>query len=96
MKKILLLISVVISGCTTVSELKKGQAVVIENQVEGIDISIPIPFADNVNIFSFRFGFIQNKLFKGNDVKYISNSNYKDISLIKGQGSVTRELKIGK
>ena len=83
------------SGCTHVPDLKPGQAVIRETQVEGIDISIPIPFVENVAILNLRFGFIQNKLYKGYNVPYISRSNYSNISLLKGQGTIARLLMVG-
>jgi len=83
------------SGCTSVPELAEGQCVVNETQVEGIDISVPIPFLENVYFFNLRFGFIQNRLYKGNKVPYISNSYYQDLHLLKGQGSVSRSMSIG-
>jgi len=82
-------------GCTHVSELKEGQCVVNETQVEGIDLSIPIPFVENVALLNLRFGFIQNKIYKGYKVPYKSTSDYKDISLISGEGSISRTLIIG-
>jgi hypothetical protein len=82
-------------GCTHLAELEEGQAVVSETQVEGIDLSIPIPFVENVNILQLRFGFIQHKIYKGHNVPYYSDSKYEDISLIKGMGSITRILSIG-
>jgi len=82
-------------GCTHVSELQEGQCVVNETQVEGIDLSIPIPFVENVALLNLRFGFIQNKIYKGYKVPYKSTSDYKDISLIQGKGSISRTLIIG-
>ena len=93
---VLLVALLTAQGCTSVPKLTDGQAVVNETQVEGIDLSIPIPGLDNVNVVQLRFGFIQNKLYKGNNVPYYSDSDYEDISIIKGMGTVKRTLKVGK
>ena len=82
-------------GCTHVADLKDGQCVVSETQVEGIDLSIPIPLMQNVNLLQLRFGFIQHKLYKGCNVPYYSDSAYRDISLINGAGTISRILSIG-
>lgn len=81
-------------GCLHVPDLKKGQAFIHETQVEGIDISIPIPMLENVNIVNLRFGFIQHKSYKGYNVKYTSGSEYKDISIITGTGTINRLFEV--
>ena len=92
---VLVILALMLTGCVSVKDLKNGQAYVHETQVEGIDLSIPIPFAENVDVVKLRFGFIQHKSYKGYHVPYHSDSAYKDISIIKGMGSVTRSLDVG-
>ena len=89
------LVFMLFAGCTTVSELKPGQCLVNETQVEGIDLSIPVPFVENVYFLTLRFGMIQNKLYKGCNVPYKSDSEFNDVSLIQGKGSIKRSLTVG-
>ena len=60
MKKILewiiILFLLCISGCIS---LRKGEAKDIETRVLGIDASIPIPFAQSVNIMNIRLGWVE-------------------------------------
>ena len=93
---VLSLIIILLAGCTNVTEMQKGQCVVVETQVEGIDLSVPIPFVENVALLNLRFGFVQTKVYKGYDVPYESTSSYENISLLKGEGSISRKLIIGK
>lgn len=88
------LVFLLFAGCTNVVELQRGQCMVNETQVEGVDLSIPVPFVEGVYLLNLRFGLIQNKLFKGNGVVYESTSDFDDLSLLQGKGSIKRTLKV--
>ena len=90
------LVFILFAGCTNVSELQDGQCVVNETQVEGIDLSVPVPFVENVYFLTLRFGMIQNKLYKGCGVLYKSTSEFNDVSLIQAKGTIKRSLEVGK
>jgi hypothetical protein len=83
-----------ISSCVTSENFKNGQAYVKETQVEGIDLSIPVPFIEDFYFVKLRLGMVQVKKYKGNGVDYFSNSKYRDINLLTGAGNVDRTLQI--
>lgn len=83
-----------LSGCAT-AQLSDGQAFIAETRTLGLDLSIPVPFAEGVNIANIRVGWIENKIYSGNNVKLKSNSNHSNISLLTGSGNVTRYFEIG-
>ena len=75
--------------------LEKGQAIVNENRVFGLDADIPIPSTTSYSLARIRIGWVETKTVIVNDVKVISESNHKDISLIKASGSIERKLTVG-
>ena len=67
-----------------------GQAFISETRVLGLDLSIPLPFVEGVNLANIRLGWVENKIYSGNGVTLQSNSTHKDINLLTGSGSVIR------
>jgi hypothetical protein len=87
------LIGLLLAGCTT--HMEPGQAFICETRTLGVDLSIPVPFADGVNIANIRIGWIENKIYSGNSVKLKSNSTHQDLSLLTGSGSIIRYFEVG-
>lgn len=77
-----------ITGCA--SQMTPGQAFITETRVLGVDLSIPIPFAEGVNLANIRLGWVENKIYSGNGVTLRSDSTHQDINLLTGSGSVIR------
>jgi hypothetical protein len=88
-----LLLTTLLAGCAT-AKLRPGQCRIAETRVTGIDLSIPLPFAEGVNIANIRVGYIEHKSFEGNKVNFKSNSAHKDISLLTGSGSIDRLFEV--
>jgi hypothetical protein len=86
-------LALLFAGCT--SHMQPGQAFISETRTLGLDLSIPVPFAEGVSIANIRVGWIENKIYSGNGVKVTSDSKHKDISLLTGTGSVERIFHVG-
>jgi hypothetical protein len=86
-------LTLLFSGCT--AHMKHGQAFISETRTLGLDISVPVPFAEGVSIANVRVGWVENKIYSGNGVKLTSDSKHKDISLLTGQGTVERIFHVG-
>lgn len=86
------LLPLMAAGC--VHRYEDGQSFVCETRVMGLDASVPLPFAGGMNVVNIRFGWIENKIYAGNKVTMRSESLHKDISLLKGTGSIYRILEV--
>lgn len=72
MKKILILIiPILMTGC---AELKQGEVRDIQCRVLGIDASIPVPFAQSVNVVNIRLGWIDTDYLHSYKVKKHSSA----------------------
>ncbi len=86
--------AVCLCGCTAITP---GEARIAETRVMGLDLSVPYPMSGGIyNFVSVRLGWVEVKYAHTKDVNFKSNSEHKDINLIAGKGSVTRQFEIGK
>ena len=90
---ILLLVPLFFTGCA--HKLLEGQALIDETRVLGVDLSVPVPFAQGVNVVNIRFGWIENKLYMGNKVKLRSDSLHENLDFFRGTGTIHRIFEVG-
>lgn len=65
---VIFLICILLVGCET---LRKGEHRDIDCRVLGLDASVPIPFANNVNILNIRLGWVETTYSHGyKTIKY--------------------------
>ncbi len=81
---VMVMLVLMLTGCTA---LRQGEARDIECRVLGLDASIPVPFAQNVNVVNVRLGWIETKY--GHTYKSKITSHVKQS--ITYLGSVDRE-----
>lgn len=72
MKKIIFLASVLLmSGC---AQLRVGEVRDVQCRVLGLDASIPIPFAQSVNIMNVRLGWVETDYLHSYKVRRYSSA----------------------
>lgn len=81
------------AGCAV--NMDPGQASINEVRTVGLDLSIPVPGVETVNIANVRMGWIEVKSYNGNKVPLRSNSKHTDINLLTGSGNVERIFEVG-
>jgi len=92
MNKIFILFGLVSILCGGCAPMRMYECRDIECRVLGIDASIPIPFAQSVNIMNIRLGWVETKYFHGYKVRSFSDVTQR----ITYFGDVHRVTEIGK
>lgn len=59
-------ILIFLSGC---ANLHKGEIINVQSRVLGIDMSVPVPFAQGVSLISLKLGYIDSGYKHSRDVK---------------------------
>ena len=83
MKKIFAICLLLLTGC---AELRKGEVRDVQCRVLGLDASIPVPFAQSINVVNIRIGWVDTDYLHSYKVKKTSSA----VQEIKYLGSAER------